>query len=57
MKGCLREFWILSVIILTSYRAGGEAGKPQGQEERSPEVQVLLRGTRQAKILKKPSCF
>ena len=37
MKGCLQEFWILSVVMLTSYRAGGEAGKPGGQEERSYE--------------------
>lgn len=32
MKGCLQEFWILSIIILASYRAGGEAGKPGGAE-------------------------
>lgn len=32
MKGCLQEFWILSVIILTSYRARGEAGTPGGAE-------------------------
>lgn len=50
MKGCLQELWILTVIILTSYRAGDEAGKPGGQEEQSCEVQVLLTGTRQAKI-------
>lgn len=49
MKGCLQEFWMLSVIIPMSSRAGGEAAKPGGQEKLSVEVQVLLRETRQAK--------